>query len=124
MIDMVGLVNLVVEDVNGCVISNFVDFINFVVIVLIIDVVDGFCIGNFVMLMVIFGYVEYLWLNIEEIVEIIVIDGGVYEFDVVDVNGCVFEVVIVIDEYVLLMLNIGGFLIFCIGNSIILNVGV
>lgn len=122
-IDMVGPVNLVVEDANGCVTSNSVDLTNFVVTAPTIDAVDGFCTGNSATLTATPGYAEYLWSNTEETAEITVTDGGVYELDVVDINGCASEAAIAIDEYALPTPNIGGSLTFCIDNSTTLNAG-
>ncbi len=122
-IDAIGQVELIVTDANDCVTTNSVDLSNFVVTPPTIDAVDGFCTGLTADLTASPGYAEYLWSNTEQTETITVSTGGVYELDVIDINGCASGAAIAIDEYDLPTPNIGGSLTFCIGNSTTLNAG-
>ena len=123
LIDMVGTVDLIVSDNNGCITSNSVDLSNFIVTPPTITAVDGFCTGNTADLVATPGYTSYTWSNTEQTSTITVSDGGVYEVDVIDTNGCPSDAVISIEEYALPEPLIGGSLTFCIGNSTTLNAG-
>ncbi|MEL7425542.1 MAG: gliding motility-associated C-terminal domain-containing protein [Bacteroidota bacterium] len=119
----IGPVDLIVTDNNGCITTNTVDLSNFIVTPPTITAVDGFCTGSTADLEATPGYTSYVWSNSGTMPTITVSDGGVYELDVIDTNGCPSEAVISIDEYDLPVPVIGGSLTYCIGNSTTLNAG-
>lgn len=119
-----GMIEVIVIDVNGCVIFNSIEVGVYLVLVLDIQGLVGFCIDIMVILFVGVEYVVYIWFIGSSVESIIIDSGGVYWVMVIDVNGCISQDSYQFLEYNLFVVAIGGFVFFCLGGFVMLNVGV
>lgn len=127
--NQIGDVTLTVVDNNGCETENTVALSNFIVTPPSIDAPAGFCADASAQIMAESGYTSYQWTSesnagfSENTADITVANGGIYQVNVVDANGCASNNAVAVDAYALPTPQIGGSTTFCIGNSTTLNAG-
>lgn len=114
-----GIYGLIVMDSLGCVDS--IIFVLMVVELVIVDLMffDSICVGNSVIIVVIFGFVQYEW-SIGDIILIIIVLGfGFYEFMVMSVEVCIVVVSVEIVFFIIIFLVILGVDSICLGVMIV-----
>ncbi len=122
-VDAPSLVELVVSDLNGCLTNASVDVSEFVVVAPTLDAPEGFCAGETALIEANDDYSIYSWSVPGDQANLSIDVGGVYELTVTDVNGCLSNAAVAVEEYALPQPAIGGSLSFCVGNSTTINAG-